>query len=64
MPKVETTTRKIVARLKQEGWSNIGGGSHDRFVHDKRPGVMITVPRHRDLTPRTARSIARVAGWI
>jgi predicted RNA binding protein YcfA (HicA-like mRNA interferase family) len=64
MPSVETNTRKIIARLLREGWINTGGGSHDRFVNDARPGQMITVPRHRELTPGTARSIAKAAGWI
>lgn len=54
MAKIETNTRKIVARLQSEGWVNVGGGSHDRFV----------VPRHRELTPGTAHSIAKAAGWI
>ncbi|MFN0193594.1 MAG: type II toxin-antitoxin system HicA family toxin [Aestuariivirga sp.] len=61
MPKPETNTRKIIARLVSEGWVNIGGGSHDRFVHPKKLGVMIAVPRHRELTPGTARSIAKAA---
>jgi predicted RNA binding protein YcfA (HicA-like mRNA interferase family) len=64
MAKIETNTRKIVARLEKEGWANLGGGSHDRFVNDRRPGVMIAVPRHRELTPGTARSIAKAVGWI
>jgi predicted RNA binding protein YcfA (HicA-like mRNA interferase family) len=64
MPKPETNTRKIIARLVEDGWQNIGGGSHDRFIHSGRPGVMITVPRHRELTPGTARSIAKAAGWF
>ncbi len=64
MAKVETNARKIVARLEKDGWINIGGGSHDRFVNEKRPGVMITVPRHRQLTLGTARSIAKAAGWM
>jgi predicted RNA binding protein YcfA (HicA-like mRNA interferase family) len=64
MPKAETSTRKIIARLEAEGWINIGGAKHDRFVSKNRPGVMIPVPRHRDLTPGTARSIARAAGWL
>ncbi len=64
MAKVETNARKIVARLEKDGWRNIGDGSHDRFVNDKRPGFMITVPRHRQLTPGTARSIAKAAGWM
>ena len=63
MPKAETSTRKIISRLEREGWVNIGGGSHDRFVKDSEPGIMIPVPRHRELTPGTARSIAKAAGW-
>jgi predicted RNA binding protein YcfA (HicA-like mRNA interferase family) len=63
MPKPETHTRKIIAKLLAEGWQNIGGGSHDRFVHAEKHGVVITVPRHRELTPGTARSIAKAAGW-
>jgi hypothetical protein len=29
-----------------------------------KPGVRILVPRHREQKPGTARSIARMAGWI
>ncbi|WP_342359256.1 type II toxin-antitoxin system HicA family toxin [Terrarubrum flagellatum] len=61
---VETDTRKIVVRLRREGWINIGGGKHDRFVNDQRPGVQIVVPRHRAQSPGVARSIAKIAGWI
>lgn len=64
MPTVETNTRKIIARLEQGGWQNVGGTKHDRFVHPDYPGVMIPVPRHRELTPGTARSIAKAAGWL
>ncbi len=75
MPKIETNARKIAARLKKDGWVNIGGGSHDRFVnigggsHDRfvneeYPEVMITVPRHKELTSGVARSIAKAVGWI
>jgi predicted RNA binding protein YcfA (HicA-like mRNA interferase family) len=64
MPSVETNTRKIISRLEREGWTNIGGGAHDRFVHAEKPDLMIAVPRHKTLTPGTARSIAKAAGWI
>jgi predicted RNA binding protein YcfA (HicA-like mRNA interferase family) len=63
MPKPEINTRKIVARLEAEG-INTGGGNHDRFIHKDRPELMIPVPRHRELSPGTARSIAKAAGWI
>ena len=64
MPQPETNTRKIIARLEREGWVNIGGGNHDRYVNNQCPGEMIPVPRHRELSPGTARSIAKAAGWI
>jgi predicted RNA binding protein YcfA (HicA-like mRNA interferase family) len=64
MPTIETSTRKIVARLEREGWVNVGGGSHDKFKHPKRPDVVIVVPRHRTLSPGVARSIAKLAGWL
>jgi predicted RNA binding protein YcfA (HicA-like mRNA interferase family) len=64
MPSAETNTRKIISRLEREGWVNVGGGNHDRFVNQKRPEMMIPAPRHRELTPGTARSIAKAAGWI
>jgi predicted RNA binding protein YcfA (HicA-like mRNA interferase family) len=62
--KVETNTRKVIERLKAEGWVDIGGGGHDRFVHAAKPATMIPVPRHRELSPGVARSIAKAAGWI
>ena len=64
MPKSETNTRKIISRLQAEGWTNVGGGSHDRFINAEGPGVMIPVPRHREITPGTARSIAKAARWF
>jgi len=64
MPTIETNTRKIIARLAREGWINVGGGSHDKFKHPKRPGIVIVVPRHTTLSPGVARSIAKLAGWI
>ena len=64
MPKAETNARKVIERLKADGWTNIGGGSHDRFVHKDRPEMMIVVPRHGELSLGVARSIAKAAGWL
>lgn len=64
MPLVETNTRKIIARLLQDGWISVGGAKHDKFEHPYRPDVMLIVPRHREQSPGVARSIARLAGWI
>jgi hypothetical protein len=64
MPTLETSTRKIVARLRAEGRIEVGGSKHDKFEHADRPDVLIIVPRHTQQSPGVARSIARLAGWI
>lgn len=62
MAQVETNARKIIQRLKDDGWVLVGGGSHDKYEHPDRDFPII-VPRHRELSPGVARSIARLAGW-
>jgi len=58
---METSRAKVVRRLQREGWVNRGGGSHD--THPERPGVIVVVPRHRNLSPGVARQIEKLAGW-
>lgn len=62
MAQPETHRRKVVARLRREGWIERRGGGHDVFKHPNRPG-RIVVPRHQTLSPGVARVIARQAGW-
>ena len=50
-------------RLEREGWINRGGGNHDVYTNPARPGVIVSVPRHRTLSPGVARKIAKLAGW-
>jgi hypothetical protein len=64
MATVETTTRKIVARLKAAGWVDVAASKHDKFEHAAPPDVLIIVPRHKQLSPGVARSIGKLAGWI
>ena len=64
MPKVETSTKRILDRLAAEGWVSQGGTKHDKLAHPGRPGIRIMVPRHRTVTEGVARSIAKAAGWI
>lgn len=59
---LETSRAKIARRLEAEGWINQGGGSHDLYRHPQKAGI-ITLPRHRTVTPGVARSIAKAAGW-
>ena len=60
MPTVETNTRRIIARLRKDGWFDDGGAKHDVFRHREKSGIVV-VPRHRKLN--TARMIAKAAGW-
>lgn len=60
---IETNTRKIIDRLKADGWVNLGGAKHDKFEHPDRTEMMI-VPRHKEQSIGVARSIAKLAGWI
>jgi predicted RNA binding protein YcfA (HicA-like mRNA interferase family) len=64
MPAFEINTRKIVSRLKAEGWIETSGGKHDKFEHPDRPDVLLVVPRHKEQSLGVARSIARLAGWL
>lgn len=63
MPAVETSTRKIIARLEWEGWFVEHGKEHDIFRNPALPQVRIVIPRHRELSPGVARDIAKKAGW-
>jgi predicted RNA binding protein YcfA (HicA-like mRNA interferase family) len=61
--KPETNRAKVVARLRREGWQNVGGAHHDKFRHPAR-GEPIIVPRRKTLSPGVARAIAKAAGWL
>ncbi|ALK08884.1 YcfA-like protein [Blastochloris viridis] len=56
-------SRDIIRLLEQDGWIYVGAtGSHYHFRHPAKPGK-VTVPHPRkDLHPKTARSIFRMAG--
>lgn len=61
--RMERDSKKIVKRLKEEGYELIGAkGSHHKF---RKGAVTIIVPHpKKDLPLGTARSIAKMAGWI
>jgi predicted RNA binding protein YcfA (HicA-like mRNA interferase family) len=64
LPSIEIETRKIIARLRREGWIDVGGSKHDKFEHPDRRDVLMIVPRHKQQSLGVARSIAKLAGWI
>ena len=63
MAEFERDSRRIVRKLELNGWRLVSvKGSHHKF---RRGSVSLIVPHpKRDLPTGTARSIARVAGWL
>ena len=60
---LEYNSRAIIRRLEAEGWVLVSSrGSHHKF---KKGAITLVVPHPKnDLPIGTARSIARVAGWL
>jgi predicted RNA binding protein YcfA (HicA-like mRNA interferase family) len=60
---MERDSRRIVKRLAEDGFELVSTrGSHHKF---RKGAVTIIVPHpKRDLPVGTARSIARLAGWL
>jgi hypothetical protein len=59
---LKPTTGWIISRLLREGWIHVGGGSDDKFSNAARPGALIIVPRHWEVSAGVARDIAKKAG--
>ncbi|MBN9552071.1 MAG: type II toxin-antitoxin system HicA family toxin [Alphaproteobacteria bacterium] len=60
---MERDSRRIIKRLKDNGFELVSvRGSHHKF----RKGAIVLVVPHpeKDLPVRTARAIAKQAGWI
>jgi predicted RNA binding protein YcfA (HicA-like mRNA interferase family) len=60
---IPTNSKDIIRRLVAEGWVFVSSkGSHHKYRKD---GQSLIVPHpKKDLPLGTARSIARVAGWL
>ena len=63
MPSIEYDSRKIIRRLENEGFELVDiRGSHHKF---KKGGMTVIVPHpKKDMPLGTARSIAKIAGWL
>lgn len=60
---MERDSKKIVQRLKAEGWELLSiRGSHHKFRRDEAT-VIVPHPK-RELPIGTARAIAKAAGWL
>ena len=62
---VERKSRKILARLRREGWQDAGSeGSHHKLRHPDTGKTIIVPHPKKDLPTGTARKIAKQAGWL
>jgi predicted RNA binding protein YcfA (HicA-like mRNA interferase family) len=62
---IERNSRKIMARLKKEGWAVASiEGSHHKLKHKNFKYPIILVHPKKDLPLGTARQIHRAAGWL
>jgi predicted RNA binding protein YcfA (HicA-like mRNA interferase family) len=60
---MERNSRRIIQRLKAEGFEEIAiSGSHHKFRKGDRT-VIVPHPK-KDLPEGTVRNIARAAGWL
>lgn len=60
---MERDSKRIVKRLLAEGFTRVAvNGSHHKFR--KGSGIVVVPHPKKDLPLGTARSIARMAGWL
>ncbi|HIJ80512.1 MAG TPA: type II toxin-antitoxin system HicA family toxin [Desulfuromonadales bacterium] len=61
---VNVTSREIITRLKRDGWELAGvTGSHHKFKHSEKNGIVTIIHPNHDFATGTLRSIFRQAGW-
>lgn len=63
--KLERNSRRIMQRLKSEGWVVMSvEGSHHKLKNPKFGHPIILVHPKKDLPTGTARQIHKAAGWL
>jgi len=60
---MERNSKKLIKRLVNEGWELVSvKGSHHKY---RKSGLTVIIPHpKKDLPIGTARSIAKMAGWL
>jgi predicted RNA binding protein YcfA (HicA-like mRNA interferase family) len=62
---LERNSRKILARLKHDGWLLVSTeGSHHKLRNPDTGKTVIVPPPKKDLPTGTARAIAKHVGWL
>ncbi len=57
------TENELKRLLGKEGWTITHGKAHDQATNPKKPGVKISIPRHKgDIPKGTVHSILKDAG--
>lgn len=57
-------SKEIIKRLESEGWVKVHvKGSHHKFKHPKKKGIVTVIHPRRDYPIGTLKSIFRQAGW-
>ncbi|MGD9867635.1 MAG: type II toxin-antitoxin system HicA family toxin [Hyphomicrobiales bacterium] len=60
---MERNSRKIIRRLKADGWVLVRvSGDHHVFQHPRKGTIVLTHPV-KDMSPGLVRAIYRQAGW-
>ena len=64
-PPLERDSKKILARLKREGWIvDRIKGSHHQLKHPNRKKIITLSHPTKSLPTGTARQIHKTAGWL
>lgn len=61
------TFRDIIKIVEQDGWQQVSQrGSHRKYVHPAKPGIVIIAPHKLSdtIAPKTEKSILKQAGLI
>jgi predicted RNA binding protein YcfA (HicA-like mRNA interferase family) len=59
------TKLELEKRLKKAGWSIVHGKAHDLATNPAKPGLKISIPRHKgDIPKGTAQAIFKEAGIV
>jgi predicted RNA binding protein YcfA (HicA-like mRNA interferase family) len=57
------TYPELVRKLRQEGWTIKNGSCHDQATHANKPGIKISIPRHKgDIPKGTLSNIKKLTG--
>ena len=57
------TKRELEQKLQKSGWVITHGKAHDMATNSQKPGVKISIPRHKgDIPKGTIKSILKDAG--